>query len=152
MKRTLAILLLTACSSSGLIDKQAIEGGPGQDIGVALGGFNGAATGSLDSAIEDAFTIDVEVSNNSDHDVTVTRIAINPTGSGAYSISPTSQKFDETIAEGEDHLFTLNLRGKQLRPLAPNESSDVTVRVVVTLSNGDSYFYSFAVPVLIGRH
>lgn len=150
MKRTLAlVLLLTACSSSGLIDKQAIEGGPGQDIGVALGGFSGVS-GIYDSSIEDTFTIDVEVSNNSDRDITVTRIAVSPFGGSAYSISPTSRGFDETIAEGEDHLFTLSLRGKQLRALAPNESGDVTVRVVVTLSNGDSYFYSFAVPVLIG--
>ncbi|HWW62555.1 MAG TPA: hypothetical protein VN181_14375 [Thermoanaerobaculia bacterium] len=147
----LLLLLLTACSSSGLIDKQAIEGGPGQDIGVALGNFNSRAAAPYDATTEDAYTIDIEVSNNSDGDVTVTRIAISPGESGAYSISSTSQKFDETIAEGEDHLFTLSLRGRQTRRLAPNEGADVTVRVVVTLSNGDSYFYSFAVPVRIGR-
>src|ERR1043166_7071917 len=141
-----------ACSSSGLIDSQAIEGGPGQDIGVALGGsFNSTYAGPYDPSIEDAFPIDVEVSNNSDHDITVTRIAASPGESRAFSISPTSQKFDETIPEGKDHLFTLTLRGRQVRPLAPNETGEIVIRVVVTLSNGDSYFYSFAVPVPAAR-
>ncbi|HVR39729.1 MAG TPA: hypothetical protein VMU84_11585, partial [Thermoanaerobaculia bacterium] len=138
-------------SSSPLIDKQTIEGGPGQDIGVAVGDLRGTAAPFQESAIDDALQLSVEVSNNSDADIVVKRIAISPIGSEAYRIDPASQGFNETIAEGEDHLFTLNIRGRQARPLRPDESSDVTLRVVVTLGNGDSYFYSFGVPVLIGR-
>lgn len=152
----LALLVFAACSSSdGLITSAAIEGGPGQPISVSVGIDEGVSLApppmrGMDNTMpppEQQLTLKVEVSNLSDGPLTVHRIlASQPSGDSAFHISSTSRVFDLEIPEGKDHLFDLPVTGRAVRPTSSNESIELVVRVVVELSNGDSYYYSFAIP------
>ena len=149
MKQVLVILVLVIVSCSGAtIATDAIEGGPGQDISVAVGGVEESMV-MLDREGTRSYTLQIEVSNNSNVPVTVTRIAVGPaTGmSQAFVISRTSTAFNEMIDPGEDHLFDLRLEGRLVRPFQHDESRSVEFRVIVSLANGESYFYTFEGPV-----
>ena len=143
------VLALTGCSS-GMDATNAIEGGPGQDISVAVGGIEQSMM-PIDREGTRSYDLQIEVSNNSNSPVTVTRITVGPaTGmSQAFAVSRSSAAFNEMIDPGEDHLFDLRLEARLVRPFRQDESRSVEFRVMVSLANGESYFYTFEGPVVV---
>ena len=142
----LPLLLIAACTSSSGLQNNLIEGGPGQAITVEINAVdNSSALRDPDKSRQ--YSIEVEVGNSSDTVVTVTQISITTDGSGAFQVYPTVRRFNELIDPRKDHLFQIDLRGRLVRPFAPNEAHTVVLRVIVTLSNGDAYAYSFEGPV-----
>src|SRR5688572_21740186 len=99
MKNWLVVLILavTGCSS-GTVAMDGIEGGPGQDISVAVGGVEQSMM-PIDREGTRSYKLQIEVSNNSNTPVTVTRITVGPaTGmSQAFAISRSSAAFNEMI-------------------------------------------------------
>ena len=145
VKAVFAVAFVTACSSSSGIVSQAIEGGPGQEIVVGIAGVETGVLPDREGSRE--YEVQVEVSNDSNLPQTVTRITIRTEGSGAFQLQPSSQAFNEMIDPGKDHLFTVRATGRLVRAFRANESHVVDVRCIVTLANGDSYFYTFEGPV-----
>lgn len=99
-----ALLIARCGSSSGLIS-QSVEGGPGQPISVSILGAESDQLGDRDGTRQ--YILQVEVSNNSDVPVTVTRISISATGASAFQIQPASQTFNEMIDPGKEHQFDI---------------------------------------------
>ncbi len=138
--------VLAGCASTGGFDSRVIEGGPGQPIEVSISGVDNAViTPDADGSRQ--YTVEVEVGNSENYPVTVTQISIRTSGNGAFQLSPTSRKFNEMIDPLKNHLFELVLRGRKVRSFAPNEAHNVTLSVMVTLANGDTYAYEFEGPV-----
>lgn len=144
MSAVFAVAFVTACASSGF-DSQAIEGGPGQPIVVDIVGADAGIVSDREGSR--LYELRVEVSNDSDVPLTVTKIMITSEGSGAFQVQTAAQAENEMIDPGKDHTFVLRVNGRLVRAFAPNEARVVRLRCVVALSNGDSYFYTFEGPV-----
>jgi hypothetical protein len=142
----LPVLLVLACGSSSGLQKNFIEGGPGQPITVNISGVDNSVE-LRDPDNSRRYDVQVEVGNSSDALVTVTQISIRTDGSGAFQVYPAVHAFNELIDPGKDHLFDVVVRGRFARPFAPDEAHTVVLRVIVTLSDGDAYAYSFEGPV-----
>ena len=142
-----ALLLLTACASSGIgVAPGVIEGGPGQEIEVSINSVdNSVLTPDADGSRK--YTVEVEVSNSENYAITVTQISIRTSGGGAFQVYPTSSKVNEMIDPLKDHLFEIVLRGRKVRNFAPSEARTVTLSVLVTLATGETYSYEFEGPV-----
>lgn len=134
-------LLFTACASSNELER-TLPCGPGQDIEVLAGIIDPAA--ARESAERVMYI--VEVANNSDRDLVVSSIRVEPRTkveglSGAY------RQFDQTIEHGRDHRFELVATDVWVQPpeLSVRQPGDrrVEFSAVVTLSNGDAYRCSF---------
>lgn len=141
-----ALLLAAACSSSSGLERNLIEGGPGQPITVDISGVDNSVS-LEDRTHSRQYTVQVEVGNSSDVPLTVTQILLRTDGTGAFQIDPAGNHYNEMIDPGKDHLFELTTRGRLVRPFQPNESRTVVLRVMVSLSNGDTYSYEFEGPV-----
>lgn len=147
MRFVAIILLLTACSTSDGLQRNLIEGGPGQAINVYVAGVDNS------NILEDnegsrQYVIQVEVSNNLDVPVTVERITVRPGSRRAFQLATTSQRFNEMIDPGGEHMFNVNARGSFVRPLSPQESRRMEFECIVSLTNGDSFIYLFEGPVV----
>ena len=141
-----ALLMLAGCSNNMGIVSNAIEGGPGQDISVAVAGLESSDFGRFRGPRD--YVMQVEVSNNSDHAVTVTSINIRPTSSDqAFRLENANATFNEMIDPGHDHLFDVRLHGMLERDFRPHEKRIVSFRVTVSLANGEMYFYTFEGPI-----
>jgi hypothetical protein len=137
--------LIAGCGSSSGLSSQVVEGGPGDPISVEVVGAESGQLADRDGTRQ--YVLQIEVSNNSDVPETVTRISITDMTHGAFQVQPSSQAFNEMIDPGKDHQFDMRLDGKLERNFRANEARVVRMRVVVTLANGDSYFYTFEGPV-----
>src|SRR5260221_13068824 len=87
-----AILLLTlatavACSSSGGFERSTIEGGAGQPITVEIVRASAPLTSSINPSADLPVTIQLEISNNSDRDVTITSITLQQQDTGPLQIA-----------------------------------------------------------------
>lgn len=135
------VLLLTACASSDGIGS-ALPCGPGQDIEVLAGLIDPAA--ARDSGERVMYI--VEVANNSDHDLVVQSIRLEPR-TRVEGITGASRKFDQTIEHGKDHRFELPATDVWVQSpdfgSRPVGARLVEFSAVVTLSNGDAYHCSF---------
>ena len=140
---------LLGCSSSGGVIQETIQGGPGQPIEVRIGAKPGPRIAFESIGQPQSTNFVVEVSNNSDADVVVDRIAISQPDSmgAAFQLQPVTRSFKELIEPGKEHDFELQADGRQIRILERNEPSRVVVRVVVVLQSGEQYVYEFEVPV-----
>lgn len=150
MRKTFAgVLLLIAGCTSLPTTMDAVEGGPGQDISVGIAGVEESMM-PIDREGTRAYKVQIEVSNNSNHPVTVTAISVGPASgmSGPFAISRSSSTFNEMIDPGEDHVFDVRLEARLVRPFRQDESRSVEFRVMVSLANGESYFYTFEGPVV----
>ena len=145
--RYLALLLLAACSSSDGLQKNMIEGGPGQAINVYVAGVDNSGF-MEDHEGSRQYVIHFEVSNNLDVPVTVEKITLRPSNRVAFQVATTSQPFNEMIDPGGEHIFDVNARGRFVRPLNAQESRRTEFQCIVTLTNGDSYLYLFEGPVV----
>jgi hypothetical protein len=149
---TIALLVfLAACSSTPGLDKRTFEGGPGQPIQVDLVGSSQPmmmyARGGRDLPQQVSFQF--LVSNNSDELVTVKRIQVYQHGTAPIQLESAQGGFDTDIAPGHDHPFTINANAKQLRQAAKDDVPQMIIRADVALTNGDSYVYTFSIPISI---
>jgi hypothetical protein len=139
--------VMASCASSSSPPDMDIEGGPGQDITVSIAGVENSPMLS-DREGSRSYVLGIEVFNNSDLPVTVTRIAItSEMSSSAFQIQSRSASFNELIEPGQEHVFEVRLDGRLVREFRPDESRVVAFRVLVRLANGQQYFYSFEGPV-----
>jgi hypothetical protein len=139
------LIAIGGCASTSL-PVDAIEGGPGQDISVFLAGVDETDM-PIDMSGTHGYNVQVEVSNNSNRPVTVTRIVVTPPSlPQAFQIGNYSRGFNEMIDPGQDVTFDLLLQGRVVRDLQSHESRRFEFRLIVTLATGESYFYSFEAP------
>lgn len=152
MKRALTLLsliLFCACASNdGFIQKPAEECGSGAEVGIAAGwsaSTSGAERGT------NRLLMMVEVANNSDHEITVKRVFIDPgfaNDNSPWTLERGAIQPGKVIAEGEASTFevpmTANYRFDR-RGMGGSTSADVTVTVVVEPEA--SYRCRFRVPM-----
>ena len=148
MKRLLivALTLATGCSSSNdMVDRQFFNCAAGQDISVAAGLDSGLNT---EDPFDDRFTILVEVSNNSHHDVTVETIRVEQIAerSSRYLFDTAYGSYDQVIEPGKDHLFELATDGRlSTRTADVRSAGRLGLDVYVALTNGSQYRCGFSV-------
>jgi hypothetical protein len=143
----LSLLLFAACASpTAVIDKRQLGCEAGNDLSIAAG-FN---PGTDPNEMGERHFM-VEVSNNSDRDLTVTSVRIEP-GDRSRSLGSAYDNTEVTIASGEDHLFRLRAFSAlgEPRPAAAvlgSPSGVAEFSVVVVLSNGDTHRCPFRAEV-----
>jgi hypothetical protein len=144
----IAFAFVSCASSDGIIDERLLDCGPGQAISIEAG---------LDSQFrlhedgtEDRLDLIVEVSNNSNGDVTVKAIRAEQqhADDASYRFDSGYRKFDQVIEEGKDFTFHLPLSGRGVfRDPNVQRYGDRGLELVVTviLANGDSHRCLFVV-------
>ncbi|HYC88093.1 MAG TPA: hypothetical protein VEO54_02685 [Thermoanaerobaculia bacterium] len=138
------LFLLAACKSpTAVMDKRRLGCEPGHDVSLAAAYDTGSHPGEL---AEKFFM--VEVSNNSDHDVTVKSVRVEPSErSRGWRV--VQEDTDVTIESGEDHVFRLTatpplwMRDSAIEAPQGRPSQYLTFFVSVGLSNGDTYQCEF---------
>jgi len=145
------VLFLAACSSSTPgIDKRTFEGGPGQPIQVDLvGSSEPMMMFSRGHDLPQQVSFQFLVSNNSDETVTVKRIQVYQHGTAPIQLESAQGGFDTEIAPGHDHPFTINANATQLRQARQGDVPEMIIRADVALTNGDSYVYTFSIPISV---
>lgn len=101
--------------------------------------------------IEDRLKMLVEVSNNSRNDIVVKWVRVDQlmTESAPFRFDNSYRAFDQTVAEGEDHLFELPTQGRgagNVNQGLIRGEAQLMVGVSVGLASGDQYRCQFAVP------
>lgn len=150
----LAILLTSCASSSDLIDTETVLCSEmGNEVSVMLSRANveSSPTSSM-VVMEPQVTIDVEVSNNSDREIVVKSIVLVPRNDprSLFRMNNAYGTFDQAIAEGKDHVFTLRTTGRwqrSINDLGERPSGSVEVETRVKLENGQIYRCGFSLPV-----
>ena len=143
----LILLLASACSTNdGFIDQRTLGCDSGEDISVRAG-IVGITAGMERGT--DLLQLGVEVSNNAHHDVTVKSVRAEQVSDerSRYRVLPVHRQFDQTIGEGQDHLFELPMDGRGfVDPVSRTAVRfEMALSVTVALSNGDSYRCVFSV-------
>lgn len=142
------VFFLAACSSTPGIEKRTIEGGPGDPIEVSLvGASQPMMMFARGAELPQQVNFQFEVSNNSDGPLTVQRIQVYQHGSAPIQLESAQGGFDTTIDPGHDQTFTVNATARQLRPARQGDEASIIIRADVALTNGDSYVYTFSVPI-----
>lgn len=154
MKKRLTILLalfLAACSSNTIdTEKRTIEGAPGQPISVDLvGSSEPMMMFARGKDIPQQVSFQFLVSNNSDESLTVKRIQVYQHGTAPIQLESAQRGYDAEIAPGHDQTFTVNANATQLRQARQGDVPEIVIRADVALTNGDSYVWTFAIPISI---
>ncbi|HEX7152875.1 MAG TPA: hypothetical protein VF618_15405 [Thermoanaerobaculia bacterium] len=143
----LLLPLLAGCSTNdGMIMEETFDASTGSDVSVEIVGLEEAlpTIGQM--------TLVVEISNNSDTDITVTKLRLRPFGQDSvYEIDQTAVGLDETIEEGKSKMIRVQVRGRLRRQPRDNERPVAVVTVSVTLLTGATYVNQFAFEVPIHR-
>ncbi len=153
----LGVLLLVGCASGDGFHTPMLEAGPGATISIDLPRIQAGRSavghdGMLQIGAEGELEITVEVFNNSDTDIIVDSVSVRKSGgTSAYSMNDLNWRGNEMIDAGQEHLFQLKGWGRQTRLLEHGESGRAVLRVVVRLTNGETYYLSYEVPILSGR-
>ena len=122
-------------------------GGPDQDIAVGIVDVNTEEM-PLDLQGSRQYTVQFEVTNMTRSPLTVERIAIKPSSTAQpFQVVTTSRLFNEMIDPGKDRVFGVPLQGRQVRPFRNEERRIVEFDVIISLTNGDTYHYTFEGPV-----
>jgi hypothetical protein len=139
-----ALLLLAACASpAAIVDQRSFKCAPGQDISIRAVLTHPSAAREAGGPLK----YQVEISNNSHNDVTVTYVRIQPRGKDLDRLDESvSRSFDQLIPAGEDHLF--EIPATEAWVLSPDFGQRLEARRVrfvarVSLANGDSYQCEF---------
>jgi len=153
MKRlTIALALFLAACSSGMpgIEKRTINGGPGVPIQVELVGSSEPMMMFMrGNEPPQQVSFQFLVSNNSDETVTVQRIQVYQHGTAPIQLESAQHGYDTEIEPGHDQTFTVNANARQLRQARQGDVPELVIRADVSLTNGDSYVYTFSVPISI---
>jgi hypothetical protein len=150
----LTLFLLAACASSdGFVDETVKTCGPGDLLQIEAGMD---PQSSPIEQLSSRLTMLVEVANNSNEDVTVKFVRVDPISTSRDSLIELdngSRDFGEVVAQGDAHTFEVPLtarrRGGPLQQRATGNvrAAEFDVAVTVGLSSGDSYRCRFRVPV-----
>jgi hypothetical protein len=148
---TIVVAVLLAACSSGLpkVEKRTFEGGPGQPIELQLVGSQRPIMFARGSELPQQISFQFLVANNSDEILTVKRIMVYQHGAAPIQLEFGQAGFDTAIDPGHDHTFTVNATAKQMRPARQGDEASVVIRADVALTNGDSYVYTFEVPISV---
>jgi hypothetical protein len=156
------LLVLSACATSGskLITEQTLGCDQGQDLDI-LAGLQLPSKSDSRGVGEDRAVLLVNVANNSNHDIYITRITseqLPGTGTSTYVLDRGYGKFDELIEPGKEHDFEVPMTGRAARfqPQQPGLRGEPPQRmttgdeglllaVKVTTSTCDSYLCRFVV-------
>lgn len=158
-RKTLAamsISVMVACSSAdSLAPRRIIQAkATGQPIVVEVTGLDSQVglQGELQMELE------LTVTNVADYPVTVTRINVLPELSELrgqpgvfdepFQISPVSSgPLDRTLESGEETSVRMDVEGGFTRRVGSRERRTIPFRVQVSLSNNETYLYSFSIPI-----
>ena len=145
--RALVALLFLACASSDGLVQNAIEGGAGQDIAVGIVDVDQPLL-TTDQEGTREYTVHFEITNMTRAPLTVSRISIRPSPiDQPFRVQESTRSFNEMIDGGAEHVFKMPLRGRLVGGFQPEQRRVVEFQVIVSLTNGDSYFYTFEGPV-----
>jgi hypothetical protein len=147
MRAAAILLLLSRCASSDGLVRNEIMGGPGQDIAVGIVDVD-TSLDIIDREGSRQYTVQLEVTNMTDVPLTVDRIVIKASQTDSpFRVQGTSRRFNEMVDPGKDRVFPLALSGRLVREFQRDERRVFEFDVIVELTNGDSYFYTFEGPV-----
>ena len=142
------LLLAAACASSSDLETSTRQCGPGEDLEIRAG------LAPLEEMRGGQLEFLIEVANNSDHDVTVDTIIVNPTRvprrrDGQLGLERASKAYNQVIEHGDDHVFRLpatTLRNSlgSIEEMF-EDYSGAEFSVAVKLTNGETYRCAFAV-------
>ena len=143
------LLFSAACASSSGVIRSTFDCSPGQDLEIRATLDDPSRSGEQIGQ----YMFLVEVANNSHGDLTVKSVRVDPDEAsrrvrGSVALERAQKEFNETIAEGTEHVFELpaTSMGSVIRPLQNQVvSGPVEFVVTVVLTNGDSYRCPFAV-------
>jgi hypothetical protein len=154
MKRApllLSLFLFAACASKdGFIDNTAQNCGAGAEIGIRAGWDNQTATNETG---RNRLTMLVEVANNSDHDITVKRIYVDPLAmqqeDSPYEVERGAADPMKVIAEGDASTFDIAMavtrRLFDRRTMSTRSGVEMTVTVL--LEPEQTYRCRFQMPM-----
>jgi hypothetical protein len=142
------LVVIAGCSSrDGFIDSRRLDCDSGQEISIRAGVVGISPGLELGT---DTLAFAVEISNNAHREITVKSIHAAQVSdqTSRYRVLPVRRQFDQTIAEGDDHLFELPMDGRSVgEPLnRASMQSEILLLVTVALADGDSYRCRFSVP------
>jgi hypothetical protein len=145
MKSLTPLILLTflSCASSdGFVGESTHQCSPGDPIEINVG-FEGASAPNQD-LVDDRVTLLVEIANNSDEDIVVESVRVDPqspmSGQQRYELVGGSISPRRTIAEADAFLFRVPMTARRTDARAPRGFSGVAeVAVTVTLEGGTRY-------------
>lgn len=154
MKRVLTLLslfLFAACASKdGFIDNTS-NCGPGSEIGIRAGWDQSETT--IDRG-RNRLTMLVEIANNTDHEITVKKIYIDPLSmqdNAAYEIERGAADPMKVIAEGDASTFEVPMaatrRDFSQRNTISSSSPGVDLTVTVLLEPEQTFRCGFRVPM-----
>ncbi|HYI13170.1 MAG TPA: hypothetical protein VEK57_29250 [Thermoanaerobaculia bacterium] len=146
----LALLLTASCATTkdGFVNDTIHQCAPGDPVSIEAGVE--ALDGDLGDRSEittERLMVRVRVTNLTDDDIEVTAIRTEQNSeTTAYRIENAYRKFNETIPEGEDHIFEIPSNGQRTRT-SPGyvTTRRVELTVTVQLASGDVYRCRFAV-------
>jgi hypothetical protein len=156
MKRALTLtsllLLAAACASNdGFVKNDVNDCAAGSEVTIDAG-WDAQAGSSLERG-DDRLTMLVEVSNNSNKEITIKSINVDPmmqmNDDAPYELDRGSRTFGKAIAEGEQSTFEIPMvsRRKMQDRSRGVRASAVDVAVTVVLETDQSYRCRFRVPL-----
>jgi len=144
-----ALLVVAACSSSSsIVESHTYVNQPGDPIEISVEGVNVDQRAMQGS--DQPFSLRVVVANNSDLDVTVTRLNVFQDSVGPLIVDPFNAAFDVTVEPAKEHGFDVKMIARpasEKSAMYSNSSLTMALRVVVTLSTGDRYLQQFDIPM-----
>lgn len=145
--RLLFVPLLFACASGdGFVDETARSCAPGDPIEINAGFDASSGGGSYDERL----SLLVEIANNSDADIVVNTIRVDPVnsmqGNQRYELNGGRIEPRRTIAEADASMFEVPMSARRLTEHAPPAFSGVAeVAVIVEVDGGTLYRCRFRV-------
>ncbi|HEX8254766.1 MAG TPA: hypothetical protein VF846_16600 [Thermoanaerobaculia bacterium] len=145
----LAMLLLsTACASNdGFVANEIDTCQPGDELELNAGIGEASFMGNGQA------TVLVEVSNNSNADVTVKNVRVDPESfdRNQFEVQGGSRAFDQEILEGESHTFevpiTFRVRDMMNAQRYRGTTASLEAALTVKLASGDAARCRFLLPV-----
>jgi hypothetical protein len=148
MRRALVLTFLAVvcgCASHGGFHSPAIDGSEGP-LTVEFVDLKIERLGSRMDDVRMA-TLSFDVSNNSQGDVMVTKIAIAQRGISTLRLDNPLRAFNRTIAESATERFDMSSRLSTTEEVVDARDTVLALRVEITLDTNITYEYPFEVPV-----
>jgi hypothetical protein len=145
----IVVMLLSACASHALVvETHTYANQPGDPIEITLEPAN-VQQEPTEGSFTRTLRLTVRVANNSGDDVTVTHVNVYQQSIGGIVADATAVHEDVTIVPGNEHRFALAATLRRTRETSAMSEFAVplTLRVVVTLANGDRYAKQFEIPI-----
>lgn len=151
----LSLIFIAGCASKdGFIENTSQNCGPGSEIGIRAGWDPQGSSTEVRNGTN-RMTMVVEVANNSDHEITVKRIYVDPLAmhddASPYEIERGAADPMKVIAEGDASTFEIPMFAKRrqidLRRNVISTTSGAEMAVTVLLEPEQTYRCRFRVPM-----